>query len=54
MVTKLGTVKRQPRQCCDLSLLMPKVGRHELRNYGEELKIVANDNWLPDEKQRQQ
>jgi len=23
------------------------------RTYGEELKIVSNDNWLPDEKQRQ-
>jgi hypothetical protein len=29
---------------------VPEVGRHESRTYGEEIKIMANDNWLPDEK----
>jgi len=33
---------------------VPKVGKHETSTYGKELKIVANDNWLPDKKQRQQ
>jgi hypothetical protein len=37
-----------------MSLLVPEVGRHESCTYGEELQIVANDNWLPDEKRRQQ
>jgi len=32
---------------------MPEVGRHESSTYGEEQNIVANDNWLPDEKIRQ-
>jgi len=33
---------------------VPEVGIHESSTDGEELKFMANDNWLSDEKQRQQ